>query len=310
MSYSAPPSSDSDPAELLASAESLLASASSPASGLSSILSIFSSAASPETKAAEAAELFTSAANAYKLAKAWRSAGDAFMRASDAQGMAGERGRYYVATSAVDAAKAYKNVEKGMAVKAYRRAVEVFMKIAKFNQAAKNVKELGDLLEETGEIEAAVAAYRQAIDLYDAEEASSSANAIRIRCGELLGSSGRYADAAVEFETAATYALSQRLLRFSAKDYLLKAAVCLMCVGDGVALERAVDKYVILDPGFGESREGKLVKELTVAVAENDADAFTDALREHDKISRLDPWMTSMMLNVKKSIAAVEEDLC
>jgi len=38
------------------------------------------------------------------------------------------------------------------------------------------------------------------------------------------------------------------------------------------------------------------------ACEENDVDAFTEALRNYDSVSRLDPWHTSLLLRVKKSI--------
>ena len=44
------------------------------------------------------------------------------------------------------------------------------------------------------------------------------------------------------------------------------------------------------------------------ACEENDVDAFTEALRNYDSVSRLDPWHTNMLLRVKKSIEG-ESDL-
>lgn len=41
---------------------------------------------------------------------------------------------------------------------------------------------------------------------------------------------------------------------------------------------------------------------------DQNVDAFTDTVKEYDSISRLDQWYTTMLLRIKKSIAA--EDLC
>lgn len=41
---------------------------------------------------------------------------------------------------------------------------------------------------------------------------------------------------------------------------------------------------------------------------EQNIDGFTDAVKEYDSISRLDQWLTAMLLRVKKSINA-EPDL-
>lgn len=43
------------------------------------------------------------------------------------------------------------------------------------------------------------------------------------------------------------------------------------------------------------------------AMEEENADAFTDAVKEYDTISRLDQWTTTMLLRVKKSIS--DDDL-
>jgi len=41
---------------------------------------------------------------------------------------------------------------------------------------------------------------------------------------------------------------------------------------------------------------------LQAACEEEDADAFTDAIKDYDSISRLDQWTTTMLLRVKKRI--------
>jgi alpha-soluble NSF attachment protein len=43
-------------------------------------------------------------------------------------------------------------------------------------------------------------------------------------------------------------------------------------------------------------------------VEEGDTEAFSSALQEFDRMSKLDEWKTSLLLRVKKSIEADEED--
>jgi len=45
-----------------------------------------------------------------------------------------------------------------------------------------------------------------------------------------------------------------------------------------------------------------LLQNLVGACEEEDADAFTDAIKDYDSISRLDQWTTTMLLRVKKRI--------
>jgi len=52
--------------------------------------------------------------------------------------------------------------------------------------------------------------------------------------------------------------------------------------------------YTVLWPCFAQT--------LQAACEEEDADAFTDAIKDYDSISRLDQWTTTMLLRVKKRI--------
>ena len=45
---------------------------------------------------------------------------------------------------------------------------------------------------------------------------------------------------------------------------------------------------------------------LIAAVEEQNADSFTEAVKEYDSISRLDPWCTMILLRIKRSIPSVD----
>lgn len=55
-------------------------------------------------------------------------------------------------------------------------------------------------------------------------------------------------------------------------------------------------------PAFTDSRECKLLKKLLEAHEEQNSEAYTEAVKEFDSISRLDQWLTTMLLRIKKSI--------
>ena len=50
-----------------------------------------------------------------------------------------------------------------------------------------------------------------------------------------------------------------------------------------------------------------IFQKLMDAMEEENADAFTDAVKEFDSISRLDQWTTTMLLRIKKNVS--DEDL-
>lgn len=102
--------------------------------------------------------------------------------------------------------------------------------------------------------------------------------------------------------------MDSTLLKYSAKDHFFKAALCHFCV-DHLNAKLAVQKYEEMFPAFSDSRECKLLKKLLDAWEEQNVDAYTDAVKEFDTISRLDQWLTTMLLRIKKTIQDEESDL-
>ncbi|KAI7805586.1 putative alpha-soluble NSF attachment protein [Triplophysa rosa] len=50
-------------------------------------------------------------------------------------------------------------------------------------------------------------------------------------------------------------------------------------------------------------------QKLLDAFEDQNVDAFTDAVKDYDTISRLDQWLTTMLLRIKKTIQEDESDL-
>ena len=61
-------------------------------------------------------------------------------------------------------------------------------------------------------------------------------------------------------------------------------------------MRQQLDRYKEMDYTFGSSRECKLLDDLT-------NDVF-----EYDSISPLDPWKTTMLLRVKKTLGGAGEE--
>ncbi|WP_411027395.1 hypothetical protein, partial [Salmonella sp. s54925] len=53
---------------------------------------------------------------------------------------------------------------------------------------------------------------------------------------------------------------------------------------------------------FQDTRECKLLKSLLEAQEEENVEAFTEAVKSYDSISRLDQWLTTILLKIKKGI--------
>ncbi|MBN3286164.1 SNAA protein, partial [Polyodon spathula] len=50
-------------------------------------------------------------------------------------------------------------------------------------------------------------------------------------------------------------------------------------------------------------------QKLLDAHEEQNVDAYTESVKEYDTISRLDQWLTTMLLRIKKTIQGEESDL-
>ena len=59
-------------------------------------------------------------------------------------------------------------------------------------------------------------------------------------------------------------------MKWSVKDYFLKAGICHLATGDMVALARALESYRDLDPSFQSQREHLLLSDLMEAVEGGD----------------------------------------
>lgn len=154
----------------------------------------------------------------------------------------------------------------------------------------------------------AIAHYEQSADYYKGEESNSSANKCLLKVAGYTAQLEQYQKAIDIYEQVGTNAMDSPLLKYSAKDYFFKAALCHFCI-DMLNAKLAVQKYEELFPAFSGSRECTLMKKLLDAHEEQNIDSYTEAVKEYDAISRLDQWLTTMLLRIKKTIQGDEEDL-
>lgn len=267
---------------------------------LKSSKGFFGSLFGGSNKTEEAAELFIRAANAFKMAKKWPAAGQCFCRSAQLQLELGSR--HEAATHYVDAGNAYKKADPQEAVNCLSKAVEIYTDMGRFSIAAKHHVSIAEIYEtELSDIEKAITSYEQAADYYKGEESNSSANKCLLKCAQFAAQLEKY-DRAVEiYEEVAMSCIDSSLLKYSAKEHFFRGAVCHLCV-DTLNAQHALQKYEEHFPAFSDSRECKLLKALIQACEDEDADAYTDAIKEYDSISRLDQWATTMLLRVKKRI--------
>ncbi|KAK3870563.1 hypothetical protein Pcinc_024218 [Petrolisthes cinctipes] len=269
---------------------------------LGSLFGLFSGS----SKVDEAMELYQQAANKFKIAKKWGSAGHAFTELASLYGKAGSR--LDAATNYVEAGNCYKKTDPNEAISSLLKAIEIYTDMGKFTMAAKHHQTIAEIYEtEVADMEKAIQHFEQASDYFRGEENNSSANKCQLKVAMFAAQMENYEKAIKIYEQVATSSLESSLLKYSAKEYMFRAALCHLCV-DLTNARIAVEKYEEMYPGFQDSRECKLLKTLMNHLEEQNVDGFTDTVKDYDSISRLDQWYTTMLLRIKKSINP--EDIC
>ena len=119
---------------------------------------------------------------------------------------------------------------------------------------------------------------------------------------------GDYYRAIENYEKVAEQSISNNLMKYSVKEYLLKAGICHLTSGDLIAAQRALERYRDMDPAFAAQREHLLLVDLCEAVEAKSQEQFTDKLFQYDQVSKLDKWKTTLLVRVKNAIEEAEDE--
>ncbi|XP_036912896.1 beta-soluble NSF attachment protein isoform X2 [Sturnira hondurensis] len=188
------------------------------------------------------------------------------------------------------------------AINCLNAAIDIYTDMGRFTIAAKHHITIAEIYEtELVDIEKAITHYEQSADYYKGEESNSSANKCLLKVAAYAAQLEQYQKAIEIYEQVGANTMDNPLLKYSAKDYFFKAGICHFIV-DELNAKLALEKYEEMFPAFTDSRECKLLKKLLEAHEEQNSEAYTEAVKEFDSISRLDQWLTTMLLRIKKSI--------
>jgi len=263
-------------------------------------LKSFSMFGGSSTKYEDAAEWYTKGANLYKMAKKWEQAGGAFVKAAECNLKA--QSKHEAATNYINAGNCFKKTNVTDAVNCFRTAIELYTDDGRFSVAAKHQKEVAELFEGEMDYENAITNYQTAAEYYEGENSTSAANQCLLKVAQYSAQLEKYDKAVEIYEQVARNSLDNNLLKWSVKDYFLKAIICHLCQQDVVSAKRALEKYQDMDVTFSSQRECKFLTDVTAAFESYDVEAFTQAVVEFDSISKLDQWKTTMLLRAKNLI--------
>jgi len=255
-----------------------------------------------------AVELYTQAANAFRMQKQGKEAGQAFERAASIQ-TSKLNEPDDAANTLTEAFKAYRTEEPEDAARCLDQAINHYTMKGNFRRAATNKQNLAELYEVSiGDNKRAAEAYDIAAGWYESDNAEALANRLFLKVADLAALDADYYKSITNYEKVAKSSLNNNLMKYSVKEYFLKAGICHLATGDMVGTARALESYQSLDPTFSATREYQLLADLQSAVEQGDGEVFADKLYQFDQMSKLDKWKTTLLLRVKEAIVEQGED--
>eukprot|EP00696_Hemimastix_kukwesjijk_P006781 gnl/Hemi2/18607_TR6156_c0_g1_i1.p1 gnl/Hemi2/18607_TR6156_c0_g1~~gnl/Hemi2/18607_TR6156_c0_g1_i1.p1 ORF type:complete len:288 (+),score=103.19 gnl/Hemi2/18607_TR6156_c0_g1_i1:58-921(+) len=255
----------------------------------------------------EAAEFYQHAANMFKIAKAWDKAANAFLKCVECHQKLSSKSD--VAQDYINAAQCFKKANSSEMVNCYRFAIEIYLDMGRFSNAARYEKELAEHFEESLMFDDAIRHYSNAADHYNNSESSGTANQCKLKVAAFAAQKEDYDRAVQLYEQVAAESLPNPLLKWQARDHWLRAGICLLAKGELVGAKEAMAKYKEMDTGFGTYREGQLLQDIIDAVQDNNLDGFQNKLREYDQITQLDQWKITMLVRVRHTLTAAGDNL-
>lgn len=250
-------------------------------------------------KLEEACDLYTRAGSRFKVNQKWSSAGECYEKAAGLQ-LGKLDNKHEAAQNLVEAGNCWRKAEPKRACDCLSRAIEVYIDLGRAGLVAKQHVTIAEICEaEPDQTEKSIEHFNKASQIYRGEEQQSQANKCDLKAGSMLALNKQYKRAIELFEAVASNACESSLLKYSAKEYFFKAALCHFCL-DTSGAKNAVERYEEQFPTFADTRECDLIK--TLLDAAERLDDYTDAVKKYDSIQRIDQWLTTILLAIKKRL--------
>ncbi|KAG7294269.1 hypothetical protein NEMBOFW57_004339 [Staphylotrichum longicolle] len=291
-----------DPRALEQQAKKTFESAQGATSGFAKLLGFGSGG----DKYERAAELYTDAANAYRAQRMNKESGKARLEAARILKDKLNQPRE-AATAMAEAFNMFRKEDPAGAIECIQQAIGLFTAEGQFRRAATHMENAAELLEvEMGDRKKAMDFYNQAAQWYEDDRAQALANKLYLKEADIAALEGDYYRAVANYEKVADASLENHLMKYSIKEYWLKAGLCILATKDLVAAHRNLEGYKQKDPSFAGQRECQLLTDLIEAVEAGNQEAFTDKLYAYDQMSRLDKWKTEILPFVQTFIDSID----
>lgn len=256
----------------------------------------------PRTKYAHACRLFEQAADVYRTFGRWRSAGEAYFKAGEAEKKQAEL--LIASTYYTDAGECMERVDADEAVGMYLRAIGLYASLGRFMSAGTLQSRVAELYEADGALTQAAEAYQYACDYFLGDDLYSQAVKCLWHSGACLAQDESFGEAGGKFEKAAGYAMDDNLLKLKVPELMFDACLCRLAVGDLGAAEGFVNDCSSKDPNFTVGRERRFLLDVIDTARSRDVDAYMDHCWNFDYVDELDPWEVKMLEVILEMIQA------
>jgi len=216
-----------------------------------------------------------------------------------------------MANTLTEAYKMYRLSSPPDSARVLQQAINYYTSTGNFRRAAthqQNLAELYELSFEPPDLKNALSAYETAASWFESDNAEALANKLYLKVGEVAALEGDYPLAVEKFERVAKSSIQSNLMKWSVKEYFLKAGICRLAVGDNIATRRALQQYKEMDNSFAAQRECMLLTDLVQCQEDGESDEFSRKLLFYDKLSSLDKWKTAILVRVKEGITKQDEE--
>ena len=266
---------------------------------------------SKESRVDEAMELLTAAAQMYKMRKNWAQAGETYeeMARIDDEQEGGSAYTYYQ-----DAAHCFSFVDKNRSDQDLDRAIVSCEKLGKYMQAGKTSQRIANEFEENFNYEKAIEKYKKAAEYFAMESQNTKSNQQQclLKVADLMCISGHkdmLTEAPKIYEKLGMQYLTVPLLKSTAKDMFFKCVMIFIAKKDEVSAEVALNKYLLEDPTFDDTRDSKFLKNAIKFISDPpDPEGFRKEIQSYKTLRELDKWKLTMFAMAIKNIEKPEDE--
>ena len=190
------------------------------------------------------AEALIKQANALRVEENNTDAGATFMKAAESF-LQQDVESIDAASAYVSAANCYVDGRYSEAVRILHLAIDIYVKKGMFSLAAEHLQYIGDT---HPDMEESLDHYKKASKFYKIINATSRWARCTSEAATVCGKLKRYEEAIELFESAAVASLKNPLLKWGARNLLLKAILCRRVLGNKQDVAEAMKKYQEWDP--------------------------------------------------------------